>query len=378
MATEFAVDILFRNQTKGIDEIERKLGGIDRKARDLRGSGERAFDGLDRGARKASSGIGGLAAGLGKLAAAYVSVDVAVRQVAQSINKTLDLAAAQKRLQAATSSTLQYVQAQQIAARAADTFGQSQLQSTDAISKVVGRLVPLGFNLREIETIYGGFNTAATLAGSSAAEAAGAFTQLTQALGAGALRGEEFNSIAEQAPRVLIALSKELGVPVGQLKELAAQGKITSDVVVSALERIRTSSGPELEAALDNPRVAVQRLGAAWSDLQVTLGQSALPSVTGGVKQLTGAIEDAIGEIKEWQRFTRLVDSDLEKLAKNPVLDWVIRLADALKGRRGEWVNCESQALRWGLRWRQCLPASARTQSPAWAHWGRRSSHWSG
>ena len=84
-----------------------------------------------------------------------------------------------------------------------------------------------------------------------------------------------------------------------------------------------------------NATGSIQRLGAAWSDLQVTLGQSALPSVTGGVKQLTGAIEDAIGEIKEWQRFTRLVDSDLEKLAKNPVLDWVIRLADALKGLAG-------------------------------------------
>ena len=178
MATEFAVDILFRNQTRGMDEIERKLGRLERKVKALSGKPidpvspkavpkaerlKKSLDGLDRSTKKAGGGIGGLVAGLGKLAAAYASVDVAVRQVAQSVNRTLDLAAAQKRLQAATSSTLQYVQAQQIAARAADTFGQSQLQSTDAISKVVGRLVPLGFNLREIETIYGGFNTAKRL-----------------------------------------------------------------------------------------------------------------------------------------------------------------------------------------------------------------------
>ena len=63
--------------------------------------------------------------------------------------------------------------------------------------------------------------------------------QLTQALGAGALRGEEFNSVAEQAPGIIQAIGKEVGVPVGKLKDLAKEGKLTSDILVERLPALR-------------------------------------------------------------------------------------------------------------------------------------------
>src|SRR5690606_29027918 len=59
--------------------------------------------------------------------------------------------------------------------------------------------------------------------------------QFAQALGSGALRGDEFNSVAEQAPRLMQALADSIGVPVGALKEMAAQGLLTASVVTDAL-----------------------------------------------------------------------------------------------------------------------------------------------
>lgn len=74
------------------------------------------------------------------------------------------------------------------------------------------------------------------ISGAKAQEAASATLQLAQALGAGALRGEEFNAVNEAAPRLMKALADGLGVPVGKLKQLAEQGLLTTDVVTRALE----------------------------------------------------------------------------------------------------------------------------------------------
>ena len=73
------------------------------------------------------------------------------------------------------------------------------------------------------------------IAGTSAAGIDAAMLQLTQAMGAGALRGEELNSVLEQAPIIVKNIAKYMGVPVGQIKDLASEGKITADVVKNAM-----------------------------------------------------------------------------------------------------------------------------------------------
>ncbi|MFR8990598.1 MAG: tape measure protein [Fusobacterium sp.] len=73
------------------------------------------------------------------------------------------------------------------------------------------------------------------IAGTSAAGIDAAMLQLTQAMGAGALRGEELNSVLEQAPIIVKNIAKYMGVPVGEIKDLAKEGKITADVVKNAM-----------------------------------------------------------------------------------------------------------------------------------------------
>lgn len=73
------------------------------------------------------------------------------------------------------------------------------------------------------------------IAGSSQEEMASASLQLTQALGAGALRGEELNSVFEAAPNVIRTIADYLGVGVGEIREMAADGQITAEVVKNAM-----------------------------------------------------------------------------------------------------------------------------------------------
>ncbi len=77
---------------------------------------------------------------------------------------------------------------------------------------------------------------ALTLSGGSAASTEAALIQLTQAFASGVLRGEEFNSVMEQAPRLAKALADGLGVSVGELRNLAMQGVLTSDIVIDAIK----------------------------------------------------------------------------------------------------------------------------------------------
>ena len=84
---------------------------------------------------------------------------------------------------------------------------------------------------RVTETI----NKAMIVSGATAAEAGAAIVQLSQGLQSGVLRGDEFRSVSEQAPRLLKAMADSLKVTTGELRAMAAQGKLTSDVVTRAI-----------------------------------------------------------------------------------------------------------------------------------------------
>jgi tape measure domain-containing protein len=73
------------------------------------------------------------------------------------------------------------------------------------------------------------------ISGATAQETASTIQQFSQALGSGVLRGEEFNTLAESSPRLLRALADGLNVNVGALRAMAAEGKLTADVISSAL-----------------------------------------------------------------------------------------------------------------------------------------------
>ena len=124
------------------------------------------------------------------------------------------------RLKLLTKTNSDFTKSQQIATDAQKAFGLSATEALEGVTDITARLAPLGSSVEEIRTVFFGFNTAAKLAGASAVESSNAFRQLAQALGSGRLAGDEFRSVSEQVPTVLAPIAKELGVNIGNLKNL--------------------------------------------------------------------------------------------------------------------------------------------------------------
>ena len=151
----------------------------------------------------------------------------------------------------------------------------------------------------EITAIFNGFNTAAILSGASAQEQAGGMRQLTQALGSGVLRGDEFNSISEQMSAVLKPIADQLGVNVGALRDMAAEGKITKDVVVAAFKEIEKQGAGALKELIKNdPTMTFKVLGNEAEKLSITVGTILAPAILDATVALTKIVEAANTFIK--------------------------------------------------------------------------------
>lgn len=111
----------------------------------------------------------------------------------------------------------------------------SYAATADAVAKFGLNARSAFGNTKEIIAFAEQLNKKFVIAGTETASINSAMLQLTQALGAGALRGEEFNAVFEAAPNIIQSIADYMKVPEGKMKELASQGKITADIVKNAL-----------------------------------------------------------------------------------------------------------------------------------------------
>lgn len=130
------------------------------------------------------------------------------------------------------------------------------------------RLAPsvqaLGRSQADVLAATDAIGQAVSLSGASSEAAAGALLQLGQAFASGQLRGEEFNSVIEQTPRLAQAIADGMGVPLGSLRALAQEGKITSKAVLDALLKQRTRLAEEYASLPDTVSGALTRLRNAF------------------------------------------------------------------------------------------------------------------
>ena len=120
--------------------------------------------------------------------------------------------------------------------------------TADAVSKL-GTMAGDAFaSSGEIVAFMEQVNKQFTIAGTSASGMDAAMLQLTQAMGSGVLRGEEYNSILEQAPNIIETIANYLDVPKGKLKEMAAEGVITADVIKAAMFAAADETNAKFEA----------------------------------------------------------------------------------------------------------------------------------
>ena len=119
------------------------------------------------------------------------------------------------------------------------SISQDTRSSLEATATLYGRLErstrSAGTSTADLIKLTTTINKGLAVSGATTEEASSTMTQLSQALASGVLRGEEFNSISENGSRLAVALADSLGVTIGQLRGMAAQGKLTTEVVVNGL-----------------------------------------------------------------------------------------------------------------------------------------------
>jgi len=243
----------------------------------------RALNGVQNQTNKLQSSFNGLRTAI--LASGVVLVG------RQAVKTSANFEKLNVRLGLLTKSSSDFAKSQQIAADAQKAFGLSATEALEGVTDITARLAPLGTSVEDIRTVFFGFNTAAKLAGASAIESSNAFRQLAQALGSGRLAGDEFRSVSEQVPTVLAPIAEELGVTIGELKKLAADGKLTSDVVLRALGRIGNEGSGFLKELLKNdPTQVFKNFSNATEDLSRAFGDELRPAVEAVTKLLTDFI----------------------------------------------------------------------------------------
>lgn len=115
---------------------------------------------------------------------------------------------------------------------------QQDLESTGVLyARITNSTKELGASQEKVARITESIVLALKASGASASESASAMLQLSQAFASGVLRGEEFNAVNEAAPRLMKALADGIGQPIGALKKMAEEGKLTAGVLADALPK---------------------------------------------------------------------------------------------------------------------------------------------
>ena len=207
------------------------------------------------------------------------------------VSTTVEYQKLEQRLKVLTATNGQYAQSVELARQAQVKFGLSGTEALEAVTNLQARLGSLGVSMEDMTAIFNGFNTAAILSGASTQEQVGAMRQLIQALGSGVLRGDEFNSIAEQMSAVQEPIARQLGINVDQLREFAHQGKITKDIVIEAFKEIEKNGSKALKQLIKNdPSMTFKVLNNSLEQLSIELGKIFVPAVLDGVSALSALI----------------------------------------------------------------------------------------
>lgn len=149
-----------------------------------------------------------------------------------------------------------------------------------------------------------------TIAGASTQEASNAMLQLSQALGSGVLRGDELNSIFEQAPNLIQSIADYLDVPIGKIREMAQDGQLTADTVKAAI----FSSAEDINAKFE-------AMPMTWGQVWTSFQNSALMAFQ--------PVLDKVNELANNDQFQEFVENAIGLLAQLAVyvLDFFNTLA---------------------------------------------------
>ena len=196
--------------------------------------------------------------------------------------------------------------------------------TADAVSKL-GLMAGDAFSSsEEIIAFMEQVNKQFTIAGTEAAGIDAAMLQLTQAMGSGVLRGEEYNSILEQAPNIIQAIADYMEVPKGQLKDMAAEGLITADIVKAAMF-----------AAADDTNAKFESMPMTFSQIWTSFQNTALMAFQPVLQRMN--------EIANSEAFQGFVNNAIEALSMVAgialeIFDLLVGVAEIV-GENWSWLS---------------------------------------
>ena len=169
-----------------------------------------------------------------------------------------------------------------------------------------------------------------TIGGASAQGQAAAMLQLTQAMAAGALRGEELNSILENAPGIARAIEQYMGIAEGSIKQYAQEGQVTAEVVKNALFSVADETNAKFES-----------MPMTWAQIWTNMQNRAL--------QTLDPVLNKLNKLANSEQFSTVVDGALNALATitalaSGILDVFVNISSAVVDN---WSVIEPIA--WGL-----------------------------
>lgn len=286
------VTLLIRANAADLNRALNQAGQRTRTfATEARAAGEQATRGFNQ-TRGSVEAIGKQLSGVRSQLLTFIGLQSAGSAIAGLAGTTDAYANLTAKIRLATDGHQGFVQAEQA------VFDLSQRTSTalDATATLFGRLNSSlreqGAGQQEVLGLTETINQALAVSGATGAEAASAILQLSQAFGAGALRGEEFNAVNEASPRLMQALARNLGVPRGALKELASEGKLTTEVLRAAF------SGEE-----------ARKIAAEFAQLPLTIERS--------MTQLGNAFTRFIGQRDQMSGASSAIALAIQALAQN-------------------------------------------------------------
>lgn len=264
------------------EEVERVTKITEQQIEKLKSE----LNGVEPAAQKANTGVSGLSKGMeitrfaatalaGAMAA--VGVGIGAREIAEAADSYTNLSA---RINIATSEGGNFTHAMAGVHQVALMTNSSLDATAGLFTKVNDTGKQMGMTQQQSLDLVKTINMAIQTGGGSAAAADAAITQFTQALQSGVLRGDEFNSIMEQAPGISKALAQSLGVTTGELRKMAENGELSAEKVIKALQS--QSAAIEADYAKFPTTIgnALQRITTQWQILIGTMDQANGASAT--------------------------------------------------------------------------------------------------
>lgn len=241
-----------------------------------------------------------------------------IRGLAQTADEYSNLNA---RIKLVTSSNEQARLTFQSVIRLSNESSQSIASTTELYTRLA-RAMKDTASQSELLQVTSTINKAAVVSGATTQEASGAIIQLSQALASGVLRGQEFNSVAEQMPRIMEMLQKSLGKTQGELRKMAEQGLLTSSVVFKALKD------------------GASEIDAEFAQMPLTISRATAQLANGWV-EFVGGTNDALGVTKLFASVISGLAGNLSTLATAAVAVSVV-----IAGRKVAALLSAAQAAR--------------------------------